>query len=183
MQRMKIIGIGWLAGLLLLGCQSTASNVETSSKTAEWPLMAQHSEGFPLFPDFTVKGFDGTEKALKDYRGKIVILDLFATWCPPCRMEIPHFVELQEKYKDILAVVGLSYDQVSADKVKAFAKKMKINYDLYWGSEEIAEHVGLRGIPHTLVIDPQGHVVRSYVGYRDKSVFEKDILSLQASQD
>lgn len=164
-----------LSGLLLLlvGCQADAD------KKSSAPLLpAQDAEAQQLFPNFKVKGFDNREISLAQYRGKVVILDLFATWCPPCRMEIPHFVELQQAYLGKVAVVGLSYDQGAAKDVLQFAKDMKINYDIYWGSEEIAQFVGLRGIPHTLVLDAQGHVVKSYIGYQDKAVFEKDIEDL-----
>ncbi len=131
-----------------------------------------------VLPDFTVKDLDGQEHKLSQYRGKVMILDLFATWCPPCKMEIPHFVELQTAYAKDLAVVGLSFDQTGPEKVRAFAKEMNINYDIYWGNEDVARYVSLRGIPHTLVIDREGHVVKSFVGYRDKAVFEEAIKAL-----
>lgn len=130
------------------------------------------------FPDFQVKTLDDQSVSLARYRGKIVILDLFASWCPPCRMGIPEFVELQKKYADRLAVVGLSYDQGSAQDLKKFLAKMKVNYDVYWGSEEIANYVGLRGIPHTLVLDREGRVFKSYVGYTPAATFEQNILTL-----
>lgn len=170
----------WIAPILILGL--AAGGCQAAGKT---PAGNQGSrqEANQSFHDFSVKTFDNQTVPLSQYRGKIVILDLFATWCPPCRMEIPHFVELQEKYADRLAVVGLSYDQGPVKKVKAFAEEMKINYELYWGSKEIAKHVGLRGIPHTLILDAEGRVFRSYVGYRDKSVFEKDILALSPKQE
>jgi cytochrome c biogenesis protein CcmG/thiol:disulfide interchange protein DsbE len=166
-----------IAGLLLAGCKSGALPPAAENAGAAPATQAQSAQ---VFPDFKVKNFDGQEVSLAQYRGKILILDLFATWCPPCRKEIPHFVELQQTHKEILNVVGLSYDQSAAQDVLAFARDMKINYDIFWGSEEIAQYVGLRGIPHTLVIDPQGHVAKSYVGYRDKAVFEKDVLDLAA---
>jgi len=93
-------------------------------------------------------------------------------------MEIPHFVDLQNQYRDRLAVVGLSYDQGSADDLKRFLKEMNVNYDIYMGTEEIANHVGLRGIPHTLVLDSGGRVRRTYIGYKPKEAFEKDIVEL-----
>ncbi len=171
----------WIAPILILGLM--AGGCQGSGKTPAGNQGHGQAVANQPFPDFSVKTFDNQTVLLSQYRGKIMILDLFATWCPPCRMEIPHFVALQEQYADRLAVVGLSYDQAPVKKVKAFASEMKINYDLYWGSEEIAKHVGLRGIPHTLVLDTEGRVVRSYVGYRDKIVFEKDILALSPKQE
>lgn len=163
-----------MLGFSLVACGETSAS--SQSKSAEQRVASSESDG--LFPAFKVKDFAGNEINLADYRGKVVILDLFATWCPPCRQEIPHFVELQDDYADDLAIIGLSYDQTGAEKVQAFAKEMKINYDLFWGSQEIAAFVNLRGIPHTLVIDRQGKVRGNFVGYRDKSVFEEAIKPL-----
>jgi thiol-disulfide isomerase/thioredoxin len=162
---------------LLAGCQADKDKPAAVSAPAPQSGAAT-APGQQVFPDFKVKGFDNREISLSQYRGKVLILDLFATWCPPCRQEIPHFVELQQAYPGKLAVVGLSYDQGADRNVLQFAKDMKINYDIYHGSEEIAQFVSLRGIPHTLVIDAQGHVVKSYIGYQDKAVFEKDIQDL-----
>lgn len=159
---------GWLAG-----CQSASQPGGADGKQAA-ALESQQ------LPDFSVRTFAGESAQLAQYRGKIVILDLFASWCPPCRMEIPHFVELQQEHRNVLAVVGLSFDQAPAEQIQAFAKDLGINYDLYWGSEEIARYVGLRGIPHTLVLDQEGRIYKSYVGYRDKAVFEADIAALRA---
>ena len=178
MKQLQKLGIVLISGIMLLGCQEAGTNAKNKQKVLDQPLAMQSESNSKQFPDFVVKDFEGGEKALKDDLTTI-ILDLFATWCPPCRMEIPHFVELQNTYQAELAIIGLSYDKTSVEKVKAFAEEMKINYDLFWGSEEIAKHVGLRGIPHTLVIDQQGRVVQSYVGYRDKAVFEKDIIALK----
>lgn len=135
-----------------------------------------------VFPDFKVKTLDGRQQMdLSSYRGKIVILDLFTTWCPPCRLEIPHLVDLQKKHGGLVAVVGLSYDQGSAENVLKFMQAMKITYPVYWGSEEIARYVGLRGIPQLLVLDAQGKIYRSYVGYQPQETFEADIRALSSA--
>lgn len=173
MKQIIVITILLAAGVWAAGCQS-ASQSNTANQQPAGGLESQ------VLPDFAVRTFDGQSVQLAQYRGKIVILDLFATWCPPCRMEIPFFVALQEEHRDAVAVVGLSYDQVPAEQVRAFAKELNVNYDLYWGSEEIARFVGLRGIPHTLVLDQEGRIYKSYVGYRPKTVFEADIAALKA---
>jgi thiol-disulfide isomerase/thioredoxin len=162
--------------VFIAGCQTDKD--QPASVPAAVPGSAAAAPGQQVFPDFKVKSFDNRDISLSQYRGKVLILDLFATWCPPCRQEIPHFIELQQAYPGKLAVVGLSFDQGVDKTVLEFVKDMKINYDVYKGSEEIAQFVGLRGIPHTLVMDAQGHVVKSYIGYQDKEVFEKDIQDL-----
>lgn len=131
-----------------------------------------------LFPEFNVKDLQGKEVNLKDYKGKIFIINLFATWCPPCQQEIPHFVELQRKYKDKITIIGLTYDEGGDEIVLSFAKEKNINYDLYWGTKEIANYVDLRGLPNTLIIDQSGHVIYNIKGYSYKETYEKIIKSL-----
>lgn len=165
----------------LIGLTAVASQVQASGRKAvARPAVA--AAGSPsnraVFPEFTVKTLDDREVNLSKYRGRIVILDLFASWCPPCRMEIPQFVAMQKEHADRLSVVGLSYDQGGAADLRRFLADMKVNYDVYWGTEEIARHVGLRGIPHTLVLDAQGRVYSSYVGYTPRSAFEADVKAL-----
>lgn len=167
------IGLGLLM-LVLSGCPSGTPNAGNAPAGGEVTAFQMNA----VLPDLKVKTLDGQEASLASFRGKITILDLFATWCPPCRMEIPHFVELASEHAGRVNVVGLSFDQDGPGAVKPFMQEMKINYPVFMGTEEIANYVGLRGIPHTLVLDAQGRVVRSYVGYRDKGVFEADIQAL-----
>ncbi|MBN2753292.1 MAG: TlpA family protein disulfide reductase [Candidatus Goldbacteria bacterium] len=125
-------------------------------------------------PDFSLTGIDGSTIKLSDYKGKVVILDFWATWCPPCKAEIPFFIELQSQYgKDGLAIIGAALDD--AEKVKAFASQYGINYPIALADRDTATtYGGIRGIPTTFVIDKKGNVVRQYVGYRPKEVFEAD---------
>ncbi len=181
MRRISSCGLGIMVIGLLAGCQAQPGSAkhEPGSQAAQVlpdkNSPVQVSQGIL---DFQVKSLEGDMVHLKKYLGKIVMLDLFATWCPPCKQEIPFFIELQKEYQDSLVVVGLSYDQTTKDKVQAFIKKLEINYPVYWGSQEIAKQVGLRGIPHTLVIDQAGRIVSAHVGYRPKEVFEADIKKL-----
>jgi hypothetical protein len=88
---------------------------------------------------------------------------------------------MQKEHAGHLKVIGLSYDQGSVADLRKFLASMKVNYDVFWGSEEIANYVGLRGIPTTLVLDPQGRVQRRYVGFTDRAVFEADVQALSAA--
>jgi thiol-disulfide isomerase/thioredoxin len=175
LRRVVLIG---LIGLSAAACQAQANGRMPSGQSL--PAAAASQSDRPELPDFTVKTLDGGEAKLAKYRGRVVILDLFASWCPPCKMEIPQFVAMQKQYADRLTVVGLSYDQGSASDLRAFLTEMKVNYDVYWGSEEIAGYVGLRGIPHTLVLDARGRVRRSYVGFTPREPFEADLKALSA---
>ncbi len=118
-----------------------------------------------------------------DFLGKVVILDFWATWCGPCRMEIPHFIELQKKYKDQgLEIVGLSLDDGGAKDVKPFADEHGINYTMLIANGETAKaYGGISGIPTTFVVDKSGKIVNRFLGYTDPSVFETTIQPLLAA--
>lgn len=133
-------------------------------------------------PEFTLKDLDGKDVSLSQFRGKVVILDFWATWCPPCRMEIPHFVELERDYRSKgLAVVGISLDQGGAQVVRPFAEQNGINYTMLVNGQPLAGlYGGITGIPTTFVLDKQGRVAKAFEGYRDKSEFEKLVQDLLA---
>ncbi|MCF7796551.1 MAG: TlpA family protein disulfide reductase [Lentisphaeria bacterium] len=130
-------------------------------------------------PDFSLPDINGKAVSLSEFEGKIVIVDFWATWCGPCKMEIPGFVKLQEKYKDDLVIIGISLDQNGPKAVVPFAQEYKINYPVVYGNGEVVKaYGGVNGIPTTFVIDRKGNIQRKYVGYRADSVFEADIKEL-----
>ena len=131
-------------------------------------------------PDFTLNDLDGEPFSFSSTRGKVVILDFWATWCPPCRMEIPHFMDLYKKYRrQGLEIVGVALDRGGASVVKPFAEKNGIDYPVVIGDQKVTvDYGGIRGIPTTFVIDRKGRIVQKYVGYREKEVFEEAIKGL-----
>jgi cytochrome c biogenesis protein CcmG/thiol:disulfide interchange protein DsbE len=142
----------------------------------------QRMSGAPsgLAPDFTLKDLDGKPFSFSSTRGKVVILDFWATWCPPCTAEIPHFVELYKEYRERgLEIVGVALDRGGASTVKPFAERNGMNYTVVIGDQRItADYGGIRGIPTTFVVDRQGRIAQKFVGYREKEVFEEAIKSL-----
>ncbi|NQT33107.1 MAG: TlpA family protein disulfide reductase [Candidatus Omnitrophica bacterium] len=130
-----------------------------------------------MAPDFTLKDLEGNPFSLSNVKGKVVILDFWATWCPPCRMEIPHFQALSTEYKDKgLVVIGIALDDGGAAVVGPFAKSNGVTYPILIGNQQVAAaYGGIRGIPTTFIIDRKGRIVEKYVGYRDKEVFESAI--------
>ena len=131
---------------------------------------------------------DDVQQSLEAYRGKVVILDFWATWCGPCRVEIPGFIALQNKYRDRgLEVVGVSIDPLAprgnpagAPAVAPFMKDNGINYTILMVNNPVALK-GFdvsQGIPTTYVVDRSGKIVRTYIGVRPMSVFENDINEL-----
>jgi len=122
---------------------------------------------------------------LSDYKGKIVILDFWATWCPPCRKGIPDLIELKNEYKDKdVEIIGVSLDGITrggqtAAKVEPFIEEYGINYPIIRGDEQIVYSFGgIRSIPTSYVIDKEGNVISRYEGLIPKSQYVKDIESI-----
>ena len=131
-------------------------------------------------PAWALKDVDGHPVSMAQFHGKVVILDFWATWCPPCRAEIPGFVELQQTYGDRgLVVIGVSMDQGGPAVVKSFMQKFGMNYPVVMGDETISEAFGgIEGLPTTFIIDRRGHLVDRHVGYTEKGDFERAIKPL-----
>ncbi len=137
-------------------------------------------------PDFALKDVTGKTVKLSDYRGKVVLLNFWATWCEPCQEEIPWFVDFEHSFKDRnFAVLGVSMDDDGWDSVKPFLEHNKINYRVVIGTEEVSEkfgHIdGLQGIdalPTTFIIDREGRIDAEYRGLVSKKTYQNDILKL-----
>ncbi len=130
--------------------------------------------------DFTLPSLDGTQVKLSSFRGKVVLLNFWATWCGPCKAEIPAFVELQQQYKSDLVVLGLSVDD-PADKAKAFADQYKVNYPIVLGlgRDDIQDAYGpIYGIPASFLISRDGKVCKRHLGLAPKAQFEREIKAL-----
>ena len=131
--------------------------------------------------DFTVTDMDGRKVRLADYKGKVILLDFWATWCPPCKAEIPGFVELQDAYRDDgLQVIGVSVDD-TVDKLKPFATEFKMNYPVLVGldRDDLQDAYGpMWGIPTTFLIARDGRICRKNSGLVGKAKYEFDIKQL-----
>ncbi len=136
--------------------------------------------------DFTLTSIDGNPISLSDYAGKVVILDFWATWCPPCRMEIPHFNDLVKEYGEKgLVVLGVSTDRGGAEDVIKFKKDNAVDYlvvmsdsKTYSTYQSYIDPSQRGGIPFTFIIDREGKIRERYVGYRDKEIFETVVKEL-----
>jgi peroxiredoxin len=131
-------------------------------------------------PDFTLKDSNGTSVKLSDYRGKVVLLNFWATWCGPCKIEIPWFVEFEQKFKDQgFAVLGVSMDEEGWDIVKPYITDRKVNYRVLMGNDAIAQvYGGVDSLPTTFLIDREGRIASTHIGLVSKSTYQNEILQL-----
>ncbi len=131
-------------------------------------------------PDFALKDAKGKLVRLADYQGKVVLLDFWATWCGPCKIEIPWFMEFQRKYKDRgFEVLGVSMDDDGWKAITPFVAEKKINYRVVLGDDKTGDQYGgLEALPTTFVIDRSGRIAAVHVGLASKKDFEDAIEKL-----
>jgi len=131
-------------------------------------------------PAFALPDLEGKTVRTSDLKGKVVLLNFWATWCPPCKDEIPDFVRLQSKYRDKgLAIVGLSLDHGGAQDVRPFADEYDVNYTMLIANAETAEaYGGIQAVPTTFVLDRDGIIVKRILGRLSAEAFEEAIRPL-----
>ena len=131
-------------------------------------------------PNFSLKSADGSVVELAKLKGKVVVVNFWATWCGPCRSEIPGFLEVYKQYKPKgLEIVGVSLDRGGWAEVKPFVERYKINYPVVVGDGNLADaYGGIEAIPTTFVVDKNGNIVNKHLGYLNKAAFEKMVKDL-----
>jgi peroxiredoxin len=131
-------------------------------------------------PNFALKDADGRTVQLADYRGKVVLLNFWATWCGPCKIEIPWFTDFERRHKDRgFAVVGISMDEDGWEAVKPFISEYGINYRILMGNGRTAElYGGVEALPTTFLIDREGRIAAIHEGLVSKSRYERDLNQL-----
>ena len=136
-----------------------------------------------LAPDFALPQLDGQTLRLSSYRGKVVLLDFWATWCVPCREQIPHFIALQDKYRaDGFEIIGVSMDD-GPEPVRSFFQQFHMNYPVVMGNARIGElYGGVLGLPIAFLLDRNGRVCAKHVGATKPEIIEKEVVALFATR-
>jgi thiol-disulfide isomerase/thioredoxin len=173
-----------LTALLLAGCNqpaatgnsannannNTATIINTSNPANTVAKKIVTQELPPTMTNADIKLLDGTTTKLKDQKGKIILVNLWATWCGPCRQEMPELIKIQDEYKDKgVMVLGLDVDPESETAVKNFVEKQGLNYTVGWATEDVAnamlEISKMGGIPQSFLIAQDGKLARIFKGY------------------
>lgn len=161
---------------------STESSARADGTTADpTPADACPADAPLAKLDYTLKSLDDAPVRLSDYKGKVVLIDFWATWCGPCKVEIPGFIELQDRYgKAGLQILGVSVDD-TLDKLKPYAAEMKMNYPVLQGlgHDDLHDEYGLMlGIPVSVIISRDGKLCARHAGLTSKETFEAQIKAL-----
>jgi len=166
-----VLATGFLLGCVIYGCSPARSAKAASLK----PDGQRHAA-----PDFALKDADGKTVRLSDYKGKVVLLDFWATYCGPCKIEIPWFMDFERKHKDQgFAVLGVDMDDEGWDAVKPFVNDVGINYRIVVGNDSTADKFGgIEALPTTFLIDRDGRIAAVHVGLHSRSEFEDAIEQL-----
>lgn len=174
------LGLIWLAP----GVGDHADEFETlgSQASGDYPGEPEDAQASgkaaPLH--FTLKDMHGVDVTLSSFKGKVILLNFWATWCGPCKAEIPSLVELQAQYRDDLVILGFSVDD-TVEKMQPYAAQYKINYPLLVGNgrEDVQDAFGpLFGIPVSVIIDRDGRIAKKHSGIASKAQFEREIKAL-----
>jgi thiol-disulfide isomerase/thioredoxin len=167
-----VLAVALVSGLYVVNRYWIAPALRTQAMT---------SGDHPEAPAISLTDIEGKKLELADYKGKVVVLDFWATWCGPCRIEIPGFVEMQDKYAHRgFSVIGISLDD-EPDPVVQFYKEFKMNYPVAVGNQRVGElYGGILGLPTTFVIGRDGRIYARHIGATDVSVIEDEVQQLLA---
>lgn len=169
---LRVLGLVVLAGALLTRCAPSSPAREASSP----------DKSRKAAPDFTLTDANGASVKLSDYKGKVVLLNFWATWCGPCKIEIPWFMQFEKSYKDRgFMILGVSMDQDGWNAVRPFLSRIPINYPVMIGDDRLAElYGGVDSLPSTFLIDRHGAIAFTHSGLVAERDYEAEIQQLIA---
>lgn len=170
MNKINAIFFVLLLSAAMLSCSGTEKKDESSKNKDE-------KAGLGTFPDVTFTTMRGEELSISDLRGKVVFVNFWATWCAPCRREIPDFISFQKKYGgDNFTILGVSLDEQGFEVVEPYAKEMGINYPLVVDNQNLGDKLGgIYAVPTTYFLDEEGNITGRKIGYFPEDQMKKQI--------
>ena len=184
MKRAKPVFVACTGVLVLLGlpyAQQGRSLLPASaaSGTQKDPGTIRFVKNPEPVPEFNLQDLDGQTISPAHWRGKVILLNFWATWCGPCRAEIPDLIQLQAKYAGRLQIIGLSVDEGPAEAVKRFAQRVRINYPIAIAPPELqAKFGGILALPTLFLLDTNAGVVQKHIGLRNPVLYETEVRAL-----
>ena len=170
--------VGLVLCLVIGGCSRVADGGVPMLSSGEGVQITLSDRPVPM-PSFDLAAFDGRRISNASLAGKVVLLNFWATWCGPCREEIPMLAALQRHYGDRLTIVGLSIDESPAEDVKAFAAGLGVNYPVVMSTRALEQEFGgITAVPSTFVVDPKGQVVQRHLGLLQGPRTEHEVRAL-----
>jgi thiol-disulfide isomerase/thioredoxin len=179
----KLVPLALFAVLILAsGCGQTQS-AQADARAAKQDTPDAEPIRFVKNPDtapaFLLNDLEGKAVSLAEAKGKVVLLNFWATWCGPCRAEIPDLVDLQKRYADKLEIIALATQEDDADQVRRFVLHSGINYRVAMAPDDVVrEYGGIAALPTSFVIDAQGRVVQKHVGLNDPTLYERELKAM-----
>jgi len=172
----------FLSVLFLAGCGRTQT-AQAGAKPARQEAARAETIRFVKNPDaapaFQLNDLDGKPLSLAEAKGKIVLLNFWATWCGPCRAEVPDLVDLQKRYADQLLIIALATQEDDSDEVRRFVQHSGINYRVAMASDDVVrDYGGIAALPTSFVIDAQGRVVQKHIGLNDPTLYERELKAM-----
>lgn len=177
---------GLLFAALFIAVQSDGGANSPNSTTSINPTPVSseqtNTQGLVDAPDFTLTNMEGEAFSISDHKGKVIVLNIWATWCPPCREEIPDFIEIQKEMRsDGVLFVGVSVDETGWDAVRPFAEEFQINYPIVVDDGTVYDNYGpLPGLPTSFIINKQGQIVHVVPGMVTKAQLQPILQELVA---
>ena len=170
-----IVLVIFLLNISVFGCRNEDKINENASINKN-----EQQQQLKKAPDFELKTLDGETVKLSDYKGKVVILDFWATWCGPCRRGVPDLVDIQSQFNDDIIIIGISLDQQNTlNQLQPFIDNYNINYPVVlWNEKVISDYGNISAIPTSFIINQDGEIVNKFVGLMPKEIIVKQIDTL-----
>jgi thiol-disulfide isomerase/thioredoxin len=164
----------------VVACSTTQTPKEAKSEATAGESSLKAEGARNLAADFSLKDSSGKVFKLSQYKGKVVLVNFWATWCVPCKVEIPWFIDFQQRFKaEGFETIGISLDDEGWEVVKQYTSKAKINYPVVLGDEVVTQkYGGVDALPMSFLLDPKGRIAAVHVGLVEKADYEVEIREL-----